>query len=162
MSDSARGRGRRQAPLARSQGGHVMYTGSSCSSGAPPAEGLFTTKGPTRDDESRLAATLRTTLGFADPTVVSRRRGEATLASPRGAANAQARRVVAEIVRAVDARLPGRISGLKVEVQHDQFVLQGVSSSYYVKQVAGHLAMTTMDARLLGRLVNEIEVRSAR
>ena len=71
------------------------------------------------------------------------------------------KRVVDEIVHAVEARLPGRIAGLKVEVLEDQFVLHGVSSSYYVKQVAGHLAMMTMDACLLGRLVNEIEVRQS-
>jgi hypothetical protein len=66
------------------------------------------------------------------------------------------------MVRAIEARLPGRIRNLCVEIEQDQFVLRGVSSSYYVKQVAGHLAMTAMEAHLLGRLVNEIEVRAAR
>jgi hypothetical protein len=40
--------------------------------------------------------------------------------------------------------------------------MSGVSSSYYVKQVAQHVAMSTLDAQMLGRLVNEIEVRSVR
>jgi hypothetical protein len=31
-----------------------------------------------------------------------------------------------------------------------------------VKQIAQHLAMTAMDTRLLGRLVNEIEVHTIR
>lgn len=139
-----------------------MYTSSSCSSGAPAAEDLFAAKAAICDDESRLAATLRTTLGAADAPVVPRKRSAAPSAPPRSSASTNAKRVVAEIVHAVEARLPGRIAGLKVDVQEDQFVLHGVSSSYYVKQVAGHLAMSTIDARLLGRLVNEIEVRSVR
>jgi hypothetical protein len=62
----------------------------------------------------------------------------------------------------VESRLPGRIRGLRIEVERDKYILRGLSSSYYVKQVAGHLAMTTMDAQVVGRLLNEIEVRSVR
>jgi hypothetical protein len=76
--------------------------------------------------------------------------------------DAQLRRVAADIVRSVQSRLPGRIRDLKVRYENEQFVLSGVSTSYYVKQVAQHVAMNALDALMLGRLVNEIEVRSVR
>jgi hypothetical protein len=139
-----------------------MYISSSCSSGAPSAEGLLTGKAVLRDDESRLAATLRKTHGGADASVVVHARDDAPPSSSLKLPRAKVRTVIAEIIRVVESRLPGRVRGLNVDVQDDQFVLRGVSSSYYGKQVAGHLAMTAMDARMLGRLVNEIEVRSAR
>jgi hypothetical protein len=120
--------------------------------GVGAAQGLFASKVAGRDDESRLAATLRHTHGVADGSVRP---------VPGDTRDAKTRTVVAEIIREIQSRLPGRIRDLSVNVDHDQFILRGVSSSYYVKQVAGHLAMTTMDARLLGRLVNEIEVRGA-
>lgn len=81
-------------------------------------------------------------------------------AAPRS--EARLRRVAAEIVRSVQSRLPGRVRDLKVRIEDDQFVLSGVSSSYYVKQVAQHVAMSALDAVMLGRLVNEIEVRAVR
>ena len=85
-------------------------------------------------------------------------------AASRAAARANARlaRIAADIVRSVEMRLPGRVRDLKVRVEADQFVLSGVSSSYYVKQVAQHVAMTALEAVMLGRLVNEIEVRTVR
>lgn len=76
--------------------------------------------------------------------------------------DAQLARIAAEIARSVELRLPGRVRDLKVTVEADQFVLSGISSSYYVKQVAQHVAMTALDAVMLGRLVNEIEVRTVR
>ena len=139
-----------------------MYISSSFPSGASAADGFLTPKAAARDDESRLADTLRRTHGMADAPAALRKRIAAPAAAPIITAGTVLKRVVDEIVHAVEARLPGRIAGLKVEILEDQFVLHGVSSSYYVKQVAGHLAMTTMDACLLGRLVNEIEVRSVR
>jgi hypothetical protein len=138
-----------------------MFTSSSCSSAAPPAEGLLTGKAVLRDDESRLAATLRRTHGGADATRVSRNRNEVASPSRKPPTSAEDL-VIAEILHAVEARLPGRVRELKVDVEPEQFVLRGVSSSYYVKQVAGHLAMTAMEACILGRLVNEIEVHSIR
>jgi hypothetical protein len=72
------------------------------------------------------------------------------------------RRLATDIIAAVQSRLPGRIRDLKVRIEGEQFVLSGVSSSYYVKQVAQHIAMTTLEAVTLGHLVNEIEVRAAR
>ena len=72
------------------------------------------------------------------------------------------RRIAAEIIRSVQARLPGRVRDLAVRIEQDQFVLSGVATSYYVKQVAQHVAMNALDALMLGRLVNEIEVRSVR
>lgn len=76
--------------------------------------------------------------------------------------DARLRRAAAEILCSVQSRLPGRVRDLKVRVEDDQFVLSGVSSSYYVKQIAQHVAMNALDALMLGRLVNEIEVRSVR
>jgi hypothetical protein len=72
------------------------------------------------------------------------------------------RRIATEILRTVNARLPGRVRDLRVRYIDDHFVMSGVSSSYYVKQVAQHVAMSALDAQMLGRLVNEIEVRSVR
>jgi hypothetical protein len=85
-------------------------------------------------------------------------------AASRAAARAEAKlaRVAANIIESVQSRLPGRVRDLKVRIEPDCFVLCGVSSSYYVKQVAQHLAMTALDAVMLGRLVNEIEVRTVR
>ena len=90
--------------------------------------------------------------------------GRSRAASHRIAAGHEARlrRVAADIVRSVQFRLPGRVRDLKVRIDDGQFVLSGVSSSYYVKQVAQHLAMSALDKVMLGRLVNEIEVRSMR
>jgi hypothetical protein len=88
---------------------------------------------------------------------------ELTRASaPRGVArtDARLRRVAGEILRSVQTRLPGRVRDLKVRIDGDQFVISGVSTSYYVKQVAQHVAMHALESLMLGRLVNEIEVRS--
>jgi len=122
-------------------------------SGSPaaPETGVLGGHTPAHDDESRLAATLRRTHGGAD--------GKA---APRRDAATRARRVANEIMRAIEARLPGRVRDLKVDFESDAFTLRGVSTSYYVKQIAGHLAMNALDAHLLGRLNNEIEVRAMR
>jgi len=130
-----------------------MFEIAGPASGVAGAQGLFASKVAGRDDESRLAATLRHTHGGADGSVRP---------APGETRDAKHRMVIAEILREIESRLPGRVRNLAVAVEDDQFTLRGVSSSYYVKQVAGHLAMTTMDARLLGRLVNEIEVRGLR
>jgi hypothetical protein len=74
--------------------------------------------------------------------------------------DARLRRVAGEILRSVQSRLPGRVRDLKVRIDGDQFVISGVSTSYYVKQVAQHVAMNALDSLMLGRLVNEIEVRT--
>jgi len=124
---------------------------SPTAAGAAQPNGVLNGYTPTRDDESRLAATLRRTSGGAD-----------AKPAPRRSAAARSRGVVAEIIQAIEARLPGRVRDLRVDVEKDQYTLRGLSSSYYVKQVAGHLAMNAMDARLLGRLSNEIEVRAVR
>ncbi|HYO24743.1 MAG TPA: hypothetical protein VEQ85_07320 [Lacipirellulaceae bacterium] len=73
-----------------------------------------------------------------------------------------ARRMAAEILASIQSRLPGRIREPKIRIKDDQFVLSGVSSSYYVKQIAQHVAMATLGAHGSGRLVNEIEVRALR
>jgi hypothetical protein len=74
--------------------------------------------------------------------------------------DARLRRVASEILRSVQSRLPGRVRDLKVRIEGDQFVISGVSTSYYVKQVAQHVAMNALESLMLGRLVNEIEVRT--
>lgn len=80
-------------------------------------------------------------------------------AQHRSSAPPELDHVAAEIARSVESRLPGRVSELQVRVVDDHFVLSGASNSYYVKQVAQHLAMNALDSHMLGRLVNEIEVR---
>lgn len=72
------------------------------------------------------------------------------------------RRLGAEVLAAVQSRLPGRIRDLKVRIEGEQVVLSGVSSSYYVKQMAQHIAMRVLEVVALCPLVNEIEVRAPR
>jgi hypothetical protein len=164
VSFNARDRTRRPAPLARSHGGQNMYEtiGRSTVGVATSSRGLLAPSATGRDDEAYLAATLRTTNGGADAKIRSHNSPSAVVEpTAPAAAEAQARSAVAEMIRAIERRLPGRLRRLRVDLENDQFILRGLSSSYYVKQVAGHLAMTAMDAHLLGRLVNEIEVRPA-
>lgn len=137
-----------------------MFTRTGCTSGAHAADALFAARAATRDDETLLAAALGAATGDAAPPRGTRFRAVSSLSAHD--TRRQVTRLAAEIVRNVEARLPGRVSGLRVAVAGDQFALHGVSSSYYVKQVAGHIAMTTIDVRLAGRLANEIEVRSIR
>ena len=83
--------------------------------------------------------------------------------APSEASSHRSPRVIAdEMLRGVQSRLPGRIRDLKIRIDNDQFVLSGVASSYHVKQIAQHVAMNALDAAMLGRLINEIEVRSVR
>lgn len=115
----------------------------------------------TGDAEARLAASLR---AADDPDGgPSRgrplRRVRLRVHAPEATTSEAA---VAAMVLAVQARLPGRICDLEVRVESDQFVLTGVASSYYVKQVAQHVAMNALNELMLARLVNEIEVRSVR
>lgn len=112
--------------------------------GIAAAQGILSGRAVSRDGETRLAAALRLSAYAPD-------RDDAEL-----------ERVAAEIVRCVESRLPGRVRELRVQVVGAHFVLSGACHSYYVKQVAQHLAMNALDAHLLGRLVNEIEVRSIR
>lgn len=126
------------------------------------ADELLTRKAAQRDDESRVAATLQTTLGDSEATgpIVRRRTGpRLTIHQP---AKINWDEVADEIARSLETQLTGRIRDLSVTFEEGQFVLRGVSRSYHVKQIAQHLAMTVMDTRLLGRLVNEIEVHSIR
>jgi hypothetical protein len=133
-----------------------MYIDSSYTAAS---KGLLTHKAVQCDGESQLAATLRRTQGDA---VGPHSRLSAAPRELPAAKRGPVPSVTADILRAVESRLPGRIRGLRIDVEQDRYTLRGLSSSYYVKQVAGHLAMTTMDAQVVGRLVNEIEVRSAR
>ena len=113
-----------------------------------------------RDNETRVAAVLR------KPERSEPHNGNSpqpqTPASESRACDLKLRRIADYILRTVEARLPGRVRDLEVQVEDGAFVLSGVSSSYYVKQMAQHLAMTALDNRMLGKLVNEIEVRTVR
>jgi hypothetical protein len=113
-----------------------------------------------RDDETRLATSLRR-VDHAAEVLAASKPSKSTAETPR-AADLQTRRIADFIRRTVEGRLPGRIRDLDVRVEDGQFIVSGVSSSYYVKQMAQHLAMTALDKRMLGRLVNEIEVRTMR
>ena len=119
-----------------------------------PVESLRSGKTSPREGQSTVAA--------AASTAASAPRAAKSRSIVSKGAGAEAHCVAAEIVRALEARLPGRIRELRVDVREDQFVLHGTCSTYYVKQVAGHLAMNAMEARLLARLVNEIDVHPMR
>ncbi|BBO35520.1 hypothetical protein [Lacipirellula parvula] len=123
---------------------------------------LLTRKAALRDDESRVAATLSTTIGDAEATGPSMKRRTKPRLTVRPPAESQLDAVAAEIADVVESQLTGRIRDLSVSVEEGQFVLRGISRSYHVKQIAQHLAMAAMDTILLGRLVNEIEVHSVR
>jgi hypothetical protein len=125
------------------------------SSGAAAAQSLLNLAAGARDSEARLANALRRSESKRN--APSKAKGP----SQAGSAHDEAalRRVANEILQAVEARLPGRIANLRVAINDDQFVLSGSSNSYYVKQMAQHLAMTALDQRMFGRLTNEIEVR---
>jgi hypothetical protein len=123
---------------------------------------LLTRKAALRDDESRVAATLSTTIGDAEATGPSMKRRAKPRLTVRQPAESQLDAVAAEIADVVESQLTGRIRDLSVSVEEGQFVLRGISRSYHVKQIAQHLAMAAMDTILLGRLVNEIEVHSVR
>ena len=123
---------------------------------------LLTRKAAQRDDESRVAATLQITIGDAEATGPAMKRTAKPRLTIRKPAESQLDAVAAEIAEVVETQLTGRIRELSVSVEEGQFILRGISRSYHVKQIAQHLAMTAMDAILLGRLVNEIEVHSVR
>jgi hypothetical protein len=117
--------------------------------GAP----LLSTVAASCDAETKLVAALRTSGGETAP--VPKRKSKASGRS----ASARLRRQAAEIVKQVEARLPGCIRELRVEPRRDEWVLAGVSNSFYVKQVAQHVAMGLLGGE---RLVNCIEVRTVR
>ena len=123
---------------------------------------LLTRKAAQRDDESRVAATLQTTLGDSEATGPFTKRPQTPRLTIHKPADVRLDDVAVEIFRSLETQLTGRIGDLSVTVEQGQFVLRGVSRSYHVKQIAQHLAMTAMDTRLLGRLVNEIEVHTVR
>jgi osmotically-inducible protein OsmY len=123
---------------------------------------LLTRKAAQRDVESHVAATLQTTLGDSDATGPRAKSRPSPRLSVRKSAELELDVVAGEIARDLESQLNGRLRNLSVTVEAGHFVLRGVSRSYHVKQIAQHLAMTAMDTRLLGRLVNEIEVHSVR
>lgn len=55
----------------------------------------------------------------------------------------------------VQRRLGARVRNLRIIVRHDGVILQGLASTYYVKQLAQHAAM---DLAELPIVANEIEV----
>ncbi|MCC6491964.1 MAG: hypothetical protein IT424_02965 [Pirellulales bacterium] len=128
------------------------------SSTATATRGLLNQKAAARDDESSLSATLEHTRGETGVRAF-RERSPASRRQLPQVVELQARLTAEEMVAAIEDRLPTRIRELAVEVRDGVFALRGVSSSYYAKQLAGHLAMRAMESRLLGRLVNEIDVR---
>lgn len=123
---------------------------------------LLTSKAIQRDDESHVAATLQNTLGDSEATAPVSARAATPRLTIRKGADAQLDLIADEIARTLEVQLSGRIRDLSVVVENGQFVLRGQSRSYHVKQIAQHVAMTAMDTRLLGRLVNEIVVHAGR
>lgn len=121
---------------------------------------LLNDKTTSRDAETWLAETLERTRGETDVQTFRERPAAIPRQSNR-IAELQCRLTAEEMIRAIEERLPTRIRELAIDGHDGVFTLRGVSSSYYAKQLAGHLAMRAMEARMLGRVLNEIEVRAA-
>ena len=122
---------------------------------------LLTSKATQRDDETHVAATLQNTRGDSEGAAPAPGRPASRLTVRKGA-DSQHELIANEIARTLEVQLSGRIRDLSVVVEDGQFVLRGQSRSYHVKQIAQHVAMTALDTRLLGRLVNEIVVQTGR
>ncbi len=67
--------------------------------------------------------------------------------------------LASQIISRIEARLPGRISNLKVHATKYAVVLSGRCSTFYTKQLAQHAAMGVLQYE---RLVNKIVVRIAK
>jgi hypothetical protein len=128
--------------------------------GLAAAQGILSDRAVARDDETQLAAALRYSSQTEDDDAEHGRSAPNDVAPAHDVAELAS--IAVEICRCVESRLPGRVHKLRVQAVDDYFVLSGACHSYYVKQVAQHLAMNALDACLLGRLVNEIEVRTGR
>lgn len=126
------------------------------------ANDLLTSKAAQRDDESHVAATLRSTLGDSEGAAPAAVRAATPRLAIRKGADVRLDLIADEVARTLEVQLSGRIRDLSVVVENGQFVLRGQSRSYHVKQIAQHVAMTALDTRLLGRLVNEIVVHAGR
>jgi osmotically-inducible protein OsmY len=70
-------------------------------------------------------------------------------------AASEAKRLAADIERAIRVRTGRTIRGLSVTVTKRSIVLSGNCSTYYSKQLAQHAAMTLLADE---KLVNDIEV----
>jgi hypothetical protein len=88
--------------------------------------------------------------GFRNKEFCNPRTG-ATMVTVESTAVAEAARLEA----LVQARLSGRVRDLRIQVRNHGLILQGQTRTYYAKQLAQHLAMTTSDLPILA---NEIEV----
>lgn len=128
------------------------------SSAAVATRGLLNEKAALRDVESTLSATLEHTRGETGVRAFRDRSAAPRLQSNR-IAELQLRLTAEEMMHAIEDRLPTRIGELAIDVEDGVFHIRGVSNSYYAKQLAGHVAMRAMEARMLGRVVNDIEVR---
>ena len=63
--------------------------------------------------------------------------------------------VLEELVRIIQRRLYGRIRGLRLVQRGSGLVLEGQSKTYYVKQLAQHALMETVDWPIVA---NDIQV----
>ena len=73
----------------------------------------------------------------------------------RNDARTEAKRLAADIERAIRVRTGRTVHDLAVQVTKEGIVLTGSCSTYYTKQLAQHAAMTLLAHE---RLVNDIEV----
>src|SRR5215213_1361973 len=83
---------------------------------------LLTRKAAQRDDESRVAATLQTTLGDSDATGPFVKRRATPRLTIRKGAEIELDVVADEIARSLETQLNGRLRDLSVSVEAGQFV----------------------------------------
>ncbi|MBX3426785.1 MAG: hypothetical protein KF688_13985 [Pirellulales bacterium] len=108
------------------------------------------------DRETEASVNLAATL----PPALCDHDGATTSAAPAAQIRTDAETVVHDIYCRLAERLPGRIRDLRVERALGSVLeISGVATSYYVKQVAQHIAM---DVARLQRVINRIEVRVPR
>jgi hypothetical protein len=73
---------------------------------------------------------------------------------PLSPAMAEAERLAAQILRAVEAATAGAVADLRVTIEGDCVILSGRCPSYHIKQKAQHAAMPFAS----GSLQNDIQV----
>jgi len=78
---------------------------------------------------------------------------------PLDAGARQETELASDISRRIQARLPGRVRCLTVNVTEKGVTLTGQCSTYHSKQMAQHVAMGVLDYQ---RLVNNIDVQAGR
>ncbi|MCA9236680.1 MAG: hypothetical protein KDA44_14495 [Planctomycetales bacterium] len=109
-----------------------------------------------RDRETQTSVDL----AASPPLAMCEESGEVRRTLAGGQVRTDSEALVHDVYCRLSERLPGRIRDLRVEpLLGNSLAISGVASSYYVKQVAQHVAM---EVARLQRVINQIEVRVPR